>query len=322
MTDTDTYEAPVGVPVIKAKWQVMPPPTLAEYQALDKSIFEHGVKVAVLEDENGDVLDGHYRDEIATRRRIACERTRLTGLTEDEKVGMAISLNLHRRHLNSEQKRDAIAKYIALQPTASNSKIAKDLGVDDHTVDSVRQRDQNSENPKVEHKPVERAKAYLRGLRHGPRSMLFRDVAEAVNVSPATVSKACKEIEAEDAEKASAKKAPAKKAAPKLTVVKDQPKPTAKQITVNEIGVYITDLAATVKRLRRHTLTLDDAKVLLSQRTRLEDVVDDLKSQISKVTTAAHCTPAASFSLPLDGTLCEDTPVPGYKEPEDGKRHE
>ena len=47
-------------------------------------------------------------------------------------------MNVHRRHLTSEQKRDAIAAYLKADPTTSDRKVAKELGVDNKTAAKVR----------------------------------------------------------------------------------------------------------------------------------------------------------------------------------------
>lgn len=72
-------------------------------------------------------------------------------------ITFVLSVNVRRRHLSSSQKRDAIAAFIEADPTASDRKVAKELGVSDHTVASV--RDQNSQIANSDNQPVERAKA-------------------------------------------------------------------------------------------------------------------------------------------------------------------
>ena len=49
-----------------------------------------------------------------------------------------LSMNVHRRHLTSAQKRDAIAAFIKADPTTSDRTVAKDLGVSDKTAGKVR----------------------------------------------------------------------------------------------------------------------------------------------------------------------------------------
>ena len=59
-------------------------------------------------------------------------------------------MNVHRRHLTSEQKRQAIAAYLKADPTVSNLKVAKDLGVSDKTAAKVRDDlERRSEIPNV-----------------------------------------------------------------------------------------------------------------------------------------------------------------------------
>jgi hypothetical protein len=51
---------------------------------------------------------------------------------------IALSLNVHRRHLNAEQKRQLIAKVLKAKPATSNRQIASIVKADDKTVASVR----------------------------------------------------------------------------------------------------------------------------------------------------------------------------------------
>jgi hypothetical protein len=51
-----------------------------------------------------------------------------------------VSLNLRRRHLNVEQRRELLITAIARQPELSNRKIAKKIGVDHKTIGSARAR--------------------------------------------------------------------------------------------------------------------------------------------------------------------------------------
>ena len=74
-----------------------------------------------------------------------------------------LAANVKRRHLNTEQKREAIAAYAAQLPQASNREIARTLGVSDKTVGAVRRESvRNAEIPQSGHLPIERAKAAFR----------------------------------------------------------------------------------------------------------------------------------------------------------------
>ncbi len=93
-----------------AQYQLLPDLTEEEFSALKADIAERGVMVPVELDEAGNVLDGHHR-------LLACEELGVTdyptiirpGLTEDEKREHVLALNLDRRHLTREQRRELVA---------------------------------------------------------------------------------------------------------------------------------------------------------------------------------------------------------------------
>lgn len=61
------------------------------------------------------------------------------------------SLNVYRRHLTSEQKRDVITAYLKIDPTASDRKIARKVGVDNKTAAKVRKEmEEREEIPHAE----------------------------------------------------------------------------------------------------------------------------------------------------------------------------
>jgi ParB-like chromosome segregation protein Spo0J len=132
------------------KYQVLDPLTDEEYEDLRDDIAEHGVMVPVTVDENGDLLDGHHRMRAAAETGKDCPTYVVAGLTEEEKVDRAFSLNLKRRHMNNAQKRDAIGRYLRRRPEASDNLAAEVIGVTDKTVATVRKAlEQTSEIPKL-----------------------------------------------------------------------------------------------------------------------------------------------------------------------------
>ena len=265
-----TTNTTVGVPEITGKYQMLPPPTPEEYAALEESIREDGVLVPPIDDENGDTIDGFTRKEIAGRLGKSCVPIVVTGLTDDQKKSMALTLNIHRRHLNFDQKRKAIAQYIELNPTASNSKVAKHTGVSDKTVDSVRKGiAQNSEIPKIEpvfdgskidwgtdpryHKPSERAKWVVRHC-GGTQDKAY--AAELAECSVGTIT-TVKQIAGPTVATPSRSKA-------KLTVVDSKPKPTPaekaaarkearREAIIGEIATYLADLRKAAESLDKYT---------------------------------------------------------------------
>lgn len=138
-------------------YQVMPPLSEEEYQALKEDIAENGVLVPVVKDTDGNIIDGHHRvrayEELLAEGRAAggypvVERS---GMTNQEKRDLAWRLNMQRRHLNRDQKRDAIAARLKESPEWADNRIAHLLGVDSKTVRGVRTSlEIRKELPKVE----------------------------------------------------------------------------------------------------------------------------------------------------------------------------
>lgn len=85
-------------------FQVMPPLAEDDLASLRASIAEHGVQVAIVVDENDDILDGHHRYQIATELGIQCPKIVKLSLSDHEKRLLSVTLNLARRHLTDAQK--------------------------------------------------------------------------------------------------------------------------------------------------------------------------------------------------------------------------
>lgn len=140
------------------KHQVMPPLSEEEYESLKSDIAEHGVRVPVVLDEEGVIIDGHHRvqawDELRGEGHEVPEYPREVRpdlKTDAEKNELAWKLNMQRRHLNRAQKRDIIAAKLRQSPEWANNRIGSLLGVDSVTVGSVRWRlEAASEIPKLE----------------------------------------------------------------------------------------------------------------------------------------------------------------------------
>lgn len=70
---------------------------------------------------------------------------------EVDPYAIVLSLNVHRRHLNAEQKRDLIENLLKAKPEQSNRTIAKQVKADDKTVAKVRHEMQaTAEIPQLE----------------------------------------------------------------------------------------------------------------------------------------------------------------------------
>lgn len=119
----------------------LPPLSSDDYEALRDNIAVHGVLVPILVDGDGPVrriIDGNYRKRIADELGYDCPEIVQAGLTEEEKRTLARALNLARRQLDRDQRRQLIAGQLAETPQRSNRWVAKQLGVHHGTVASVR----------------------------------------------------------------------------------------------------------------------------------------------------------------------------------------
>lgn len=156
-------------------------PLMAEYdpaalKELAENIKVNGLSVptVIWKDENDDklfLLDGRNRlDAMALAGILGVDAL---GILFDVKTGfpvylvellsqkpcakggdpyeIALGLNVHRRHLNTEQKRDLIANVLKAKPEKSNNQIAKEVKANDKTVAKVRANlKSTSEIPKLD----------------------------------------------------------------------------------------------------------------------------------------------------------------------------
>jgi hypothetical protein len=91
-------------------------------------------------------IDDHFLPCDVRTNRPAYSQQKVfdTKYAEDGKVddpfAIAIGLNIHRRHLNAEQKRELIAKVLAARPELSNRQIAEQVKDDHKKVGDVRSK--------------------------------------------------------------------------------------------------------------------------------------------------------------------------------------
>lgn len=78
---------------------VLPPLRPEERDALRADIARHGVQVPIVVDEDGVVIDGHHRLEIARELGIECPKVTQRFADERDRCEAALRLNLLRRHL-------------------------------------------------------------------------------------------------------------------------------------------------------------------------------------------------------------------------------
>jgi N6-adenosine-specific RNA methylase IME4 len=93
-------------------YQLLDPLRPEEYAALEADIRQRGVLIPVERDENGDILDGHHRSEIADRHGIPCPSITRTFASEQEKREHVIKINLARRHFDAIRWGRAFARLL------------------------------------------------------------------------------------------------------------------------------------------------------------------------------------------------------------------
>lgn len=103
-----------------------------EYEALKADISAHGIRVPIVVNDHGHVLDGRHRKRAAKELDILCLKVRVTGLSDDENLELALKLNLLRRQLAREHKQAIAVRLRNLGWT--QDRIARVIGVDQRTI--------------------------------------------------------------------------------------------------------------------------------------------------------------------------------------------
>ncbi len=136
-------------------WQVMPPLSEEERQALREDIAANGVMVPITVDQHGVIIDGHHRQQMASELGIPCPRTVQEFASDEQRHNVALALNLKRRHLTREQFRELIAAECERTPDASDREIARRLGCSPSTVGTVRRPLSKLDTPKMTREEAE-----------------------------------------------------------------------------------------------------------------------------------------------------------------------
>jgi len=121
----------------------LPALTPAERDGLRRSIRARGLGVPIVVDENNGIIDGINRLSVAAELGLDESELRFdvqVGLSRSEKRALFLELNLERRQLTQEQRREVVALKLRRNPERSNRQIANEVGVSDHTVATVRQQ--------------------------------------------------------------------------------------------------------------------------------------------------------------------------------------
>jgi ParB-like chromosome segregation protein Spo0J len=150
---TTTAKATIKLPPFHRLASIFPPMTEQEFNDLVADIDRHGQRDPV-DLWNGEIIEGVHRAKACQKLGIEPRyRQCKFELNEAGALAYVISKNLHRRHLNTEQKRDLIRKLLEAAPGKTDNQIAKEVKASHHTVKSVRGEKpnwQNANKPRVE----------------------------------------------------------------------------------------------------------------------------------------------------------------------------
>jgi ParB-like chromosome segregation protein Spo0J len=103
-----------------------------QFKELVEDIRKNGQREPIIIDENGIGLDGRNRDRACRELDITTEPVVFAG-TEEEKIALIMSANIHRRHLTTDQRAAIAADLVERLKVAAEArqKAGKTLGSDD-----------------------------------------------------------------------------------------------------------------------------------------------------------------------------------------------
>jgi site-specific DNA-methyltransferase (adenine-specific) len=120
---------------------LLPPLPAEDLERLRADIRARGVAVPVVVDEGNHVLDGANRVTIAAELGLTEVPVVVqAGLDERGRRGLALTLNLCRRHLTRAQVRALVARLLRADPEQSDRAVAAAAGTTDKTVAAERRR--------------------------------------------------------------------------------------------------------------------------------------------------------------------------------------
>ena len=151
LCDGSSFEIPYA--------DLLPPLTERQFADLKASIAELGIQIPIVVGDDGRVIDGQHR--LLAAKELGLENEHIPvqyhlaeGGTSDEEAAeferdLALTLNLHRRHLNTEDRAEQVAKL--KNSGLSNRAIAQAVGVDERTVRRDLEKCSGAANAAPEH---------------------------------------------------------------------------------------------------------------------------------------------------------------------------
>ena len=107
----------------------IPDLSVAEYNSLKELIRSQGVRVPIIVDQDGKIVDGRQRARICKELGIDCPRVVQHFASDAERLQVAIALNIPRRHWSCRQRRELIAAYLMVDPAINDNELGDIVGV-------------------------------------------------------------------------------------------------------------------------------------------------------------------------------------------------
>jgi ParB-like chromosome segregation protein Spo0J len=124
-------------PQIEALWAGTT--TAEEDAALEAFVTATGPVLPIIADEQGNIIDGHRCYRIYQKLNIKeVFVTILKDLTDEQKRHLAVSLNVHRRHLTVDQKKEIARRLLKENPRLSARYLGRLVGVAHRTAQDVK----------------------------------------------------------------------------------------------------------------------------------------------------------------------------------------
>lgn len=120
--------------------RLLPPLSQDEYNSLKESIRQYGVRIPIVVDQAGKVIDGRHRQRACDELGIYCSSEVREFASDAERLEVAISLNANRRHLNRQQRRELIGTYLKCDPRINDRHLGDIVGASKNTVAAERKR--------------------------------------------------------------------------------------------------------------------------------------------------------------------------------------
>jgi ParB-like chromosome segregation protein Spo0J len=115
---------------------VFPLMTGKEFDELVGDIQRRGLRIPIVT-HNAMIIDGRNRARACTKAGVEPAYTEFQG-TDEDVPRFIIRMNIHRRHLKPEERREFLKRLLRLSPRKSDRTIAREAGVDHKTVAAAR----------------------------------------------------------------------------------------------------------------------------------------------------------------------------------------